>query len=88
MERTRQATQCGRAIIEQAMQVRAGKGQGSHPTVLSCGGIFVPRPRPINPRDPLYHILNTPHEVSPVKVVSALMHRNLLQEVLAKESLN
>lgn len=88
MEKDRAAAQCGQVIIQRALEVSAGQKSSGHPTVLSCGGIFVPRPRPINPRDPLYHVLNTPMEERPAKIVSALIHRNLLQEVLAKEALN
>lgn len=62
--------------------------RGGHPAVLSCGGIFVPRPRPINPSDPLYLILNTPNDTQPVKVVSALITSNVLDEVLVKDGLN
>lgn len=88
MEKGRITAECGKLIIKRAIEASSGQTSGNHPTVLSCGGIFVPRPKPLNPRDPLYHILNTPSESQPVKVVSALIHRNILQEVLAKEALN
>ncbi|MBI4366977.1 MAG: hypothetical protein HY543_09185 [Deltaproteobacteria bacterium] len=86
--RPRAVTECGKLIIQRALDASTGRTNPQHPTVLSCGGIFVPRPRPLNPRDPLYHILNIPSEGQPVKVVSALIHRNILQEVLSKDSLN
>ncbi len=88
MEKGRATAQCGKVILQQTLDASAGKNASQHPTVLSCGGIFVPRPRPLNPRDPLYHILNTATDERPAKVVSALIHRNVLQEVLAKESMN
>ena len=88
MEKQRVTTPSGETIVRRAIDANAGAQATQHPTVLSCGGIFVPRPRPLNPRDPLYHILNTPMTERPAKVVSALVHRNILQEVLTKETLN
>ncbi len=79
---------CTELIIERTVELSQGELSGAHPTVLSCGGIFVPRPRPINPLDPLYHVLNTPNDGQPTKIVSALFTSNLLDEVSIKESAN
>lgn len=87
-DKGRATTECGKLIIQRALDASAGKTDGQNPTVLSCGGIYVPRPRPLNPRDPLYHILHTPSEARPVKVVSAIIHQNILHGVLTKETLN
>lgn len=57
-----------------------------HPTVLSCGGIYIPNR--VRRQRILYHILNTPSEQEPVKVVTGQRPRNRLFEVLMKESMN
>lgn len=59
-----------------------------NPTVLSCGGIFIPQPRRTNGKDPYFHILNTANEENPAKVVSVSMPKNMLQIIIAKENLN
>lgn len=59
-----------------------------HPMVLSCGGIFIPRPRPMGPNDEIYKILNVANSKEPTKVVTGAVPQNLLQEVLHKESMN
>ncbi|MBI4238223.1 MAG: hypothetical protein HY696_07400 [Deltaproteobacteria bacterium] len=80
--------QCVALILERAVQLSQGDLQGGHPAVLSCGGIFVPRPRPMSISDPLYHILYTPNDQQPAKVVSALITKNLLDEILNKDRVN
>ncbi|PIR17965.1 MAG: hypothetical protein COV46_01890 [Deltaproteobacteria bacterium CG11_big_fil_rev_8_21_14_0_20_49_13] len=59
-----------------------------NPTVLSCGGIFIPRPRPMGRNDELYKILNTTNKEEPTKLVTGSLTFNILQEVLHKESMN
>lgn len=75
-------------ILERVMELAQGELQGGHPAVLSCGGIFVPRPRPISPMHPLYHILNTPQSEQQSKVVSAIINQNILDEAIGKERMN
>lgn len=75
-------------ILERATALSLGEIPSGHPAVLSCGGIFVPRPRPLNPLDPLYHILNTPNDTRPTKIVSAIISRNVLDEVINRERQN
>lgn len=73
-------------IIETAYSNRRGSEGGSeNPVVISCGGIFIPQPqnRPIQ-----YHVLNTPNEESPSKVVCGIVPLNMLHMVMAKESMN
>lgn len=86
----RQLGEITELIVDKA--VNPGEGErfsdGRQPMVLSCGGIYVPRPRPLHPGDPLYHVLNTSNEKEPTKVVSNLTYKNLLQEILHKESMN
>lgn len=73
-------------IIETAYSKRVGREDGAeNPVVLSCGGIFIPQPqnRPIQ-----YHVVNTANEGQSAKVVSGVAPRNMLQMVMAKESMN
>jgi hypothetical protein len=60
--------------------------KSKNPTVLSCGGIYIPHRK--RREQILYHILNTPSESEPVKVVAGARPRNVLFEVLMKESMN
>lgn len=75
-------------IIERATAVSLGEAQSAHPMVLSCGGVFVPRPRRLNPRDPLYVILHTPATEMSTKIVSACASKGLLDVAQSKERLN
>lgn len=53
--------------------------------VLSCGGIYIPHKG--NSRS-FHEIINTPGGCEAVKVVSISGIRNILREVMKKESLN
>ncbi|MFA4873758.1 MAG: hypothetical protein WC956_00830 [bacterium] len=65
----------------------AGIEQGAEePAVLSCGGIYIPHSP--NQQRLIYQIINTSSEREPVKVVTGARPRNVLREVLYKESLN
>lgn len=88
MERPMVEQQAATLILERAIELSQGELQNGHPAVLSCGGIYVPRPRPINPSDPLYHILYTPNDERPSKIVSALITKNLLDEIMNKDRVN
>lgn len=73
-------------ILEAAYGQKSNHPGGTdNPVVLSCGGIFIPQPqnRPLQ-----YHVLNTPNEEIPSKVVSGVIPRNMLYLVMAKESMN
>lgn len=61
---------------------------GRNPTVLSCGGIYIPRPKPFDPKEEYFKIINIANEKEPTKVVGSSVAINLLQEVLHKESMN
>jgi hypothetical protein len=56
------------------------------PTVLSCGGIYIPHRG--RQEEILYHIITTSSREEPVKVVTGARPRNVLYEVLLKESMN
>lgn len=73
-------------ILETAYSQKTGReGASDSPVVLSCGGIFIPHPRnrPIQ-----YQMIHTANEESPAKVVSGVVPMNMLNLVLAKESMN
>ncbi len=75
---------CNDLILERTLEISQGNLGHGHPMVLSCGGIFVPRPRSINPHDPLYHILYTPNDTTPAKIVSALIAHDILDVIMIK----
>lgn len=56
------------------------------PVVLSCGGIYIPHQG--RTQRIIYHIITTANEDTPVKVVTGIRPRNILQKVLLKESMN
>lgn len=58
-----------------------------NPTVLSCGGIYIPRNTHEEKRI-LYHIITTQRKDEPVRVVGNFRPRNSLHEILLRESLN
>ncbi len=88
MEQHNGGQDASEVILDRAIAVSEGEFEARHPAVMSCGGIYLPRPRAINPADPLYHVLNTPAARRPAKVVSALLNKNVLDTVTGKESLN
>lgn len=79
---------CHNLIFERTLEISHGNVGHGHPMVLSCGGVFVPRPRPINPHDPLYHILYTSNETAPTKIVSALIAHDVLDILMVKNDSN
>ncbi|MBN1282331.1 MAG: hypothetical protein JXA24_00980 [Proteobacteria bacterium] len=57
-----------------------------NPAVISCGGIYIPHS---GAREQLiYEIINTSSSEEPVKVVSGYRPRNILHEIILKESMN
>lgn len=75
-------------IVENVPNAGYEETPNHNPMVLSCGGIFIPRPKPMGPNDEIYKILNVANSKEPTKVVSGSLPRNLLQDVLHKESMN
>lgn len=59
---------------------------GASPTVLSCGGIYIPHRG--RQEEILFHIITTSRSDEPVRVVAGARPRNFLREVLLKESMN
>lgn len=60
--------------------------EGASPTVLSCGGMYIPRSQ--GHEGALYHIITTSNNVEPVKVVAGARPHNALFDILLKESMN
>ncbi len=75
-------------VVEQTQDPGLDGLGTKNPTVLSCGGIYIPRPRPMGPNDEIYKIINSPNQKEPTKVVMGSLHLNILMEVLHKESMN
>ncbi len=74
-------------IFEKTREAESEFMNHPNPTVLSCGGIYIPR-RKI-PDKITYQVLNLPNEQEPIKIyVGRRGAVNKLQEVLAKEILN
>lgn len=73
-------------ILQKAFQESWGELSSANPVVLSCGGIYIPHQG--DAQRIYYHILTTPNADMPVKVVTGARPRNILQQVLAKESMN
>lgn len=76
----------GKTVIEHFFKGDFGELKSKDPTVLSCGGIYIPH-RGTQQRL-LYHIINTPSDREPVKVVCGSRPKNVLHEVMLKESMN
>jgi len=72
--------------FEKALRESWGELSSVNPVILSCGGIYIPQQG--EARRIIYHILTTPNEMEPVKVVTGMRPRNILLKVLAKESMN
>jgi hypothetical protein len=54
--------------------------------VLSCGGIYIPHRG--NRHSTLQHILTMPRKDEPVKIITGAGTKNMLHELLLKESMN
>lgn len=77
-------------IIEQA----AAEGQAfsfkKNPAVLSCGGMYLSRPKAQLPQRIVYHVLNLANQEEPTKIFTGRHHllANILHQALAKEAMN
>ena len=72
--------------LKKALEHNLGELSQVNPAVLSCGGIYIPHQG--HTQRIIYHIITTANEKTPVKVVTGIKPRNVLQQVLAKESMN
>ncbi|HPQ80291.1 MAG TPA: hypothetical protein PLZ86_01015 [bacterium] len=62
------------------------EGESASPAVLSCGGIYIPHRG--RQDEILSQIITTSCREEPVKVVTGVKPRNILREVLLRESMN
>lgn len=84
----RQEAEITNLVVENVPESPMNGLSGKNPTVLSCGGIYIPRPKPFNPKEEYFRIINIANAKEPTKVVGSSVAINLLQEVLHKESMN
>lgn len=73
-------------IMERILDGSDLGAEHKNPTVISCGGIYIPHNKARE--RVLYHIINTASGEEPVKVVSGYRPRNVLHEIMSKESKN
>ncbi len=73
-------------IFRRISEGRLGGLSSVNPVVLSCGGIYIPH-QGVNQRI-IYHIITTANENSPVKVVTGVKPKNVLEQIITKESMN
>ncbi len=77
---------CTEMIIRQVFEESRGELSSKNPMVLSCGGVYIPHPGTSNRI--LQQILVTPNDKEPVKVMTHVPRRNVLHQLIAKESMN
>lgn len=73
-------------IMKKVFEESPGELSSQNPKVLSCGGIYIPHPEAH--RRLLQHILVTPNNKEPVKVMTGARPRDVLREMLIRESMN
>lgn len=74
-------------IFERTREAESDFVNHPNPTVLSCGGIYIPRRKTTDKL--IYQVLNLPNEAEPIKIYTGRRGvLNKLNEVLAKEVLN
>ena len=74
-------------IFERTEEAQKGFMGHKDPTVLSCGGIYLPRRKSAN--KVVYHVLNLANLKEPIKIYTGRRRFiNQLAQVLAKEALN
>ncbi|MDP2600639.1 MAG: hypothetical protein Q8P84_07925 [Deltaproteobacteria bacterium] len=66
-----------------------GVSSNRHPTVLSCGGMYLPRPKTTTPPRMPYDVLHLANPEEPIKLYMGRRNLfNLLHQVLQKEAMN
>lgn len=82
----REEGQISQIIMRQILADTDVEPSEEGPAVLSCGGIYIPHRG--HKQDVLYHIITTHKSDEPVKIVTGARPKNVLHEVLLKESMN
>lgn len=75
-----------REVLQRVSEGRLGGLPSVNPVVLSCGGIYIPHQGA--QQRIIYHIITTANENTPVKVVTGIRPKNILDQLLSKESMN
>ena len=78
---------CGELILRELYERDPKELSQKNPMVLSCGGIYIPRKNRKSPKFE-HHLLTTPNDSEPTKVVSGIRPKNILKAVMDKEDLN
>jgi hypothetical protein len=73
-------------LFNKALGANLGENSNERSTVLSCGGIYIPHSK--RHRISLYQVLTMPGSEEPVKIFTGAKPKNILYEVLIKESMN
>jgi|TARA_Y100000294_G_scaffold135185_1_gene127866 hypothetical protein len=81
------SNKCGEMILKKVLDENPAELAAKNPMILSCGGVYIPQ-RERDSRPLPYHILNTPSDSEPVKVVSGTRPMNILHRVIVRESMN
>ena len=76
-------------IVQRVTEETCGNQASENPTVLSCGGMYLPRPK-LNPQDSrvIYHILSLANQNEPTKIFTGRRPINALFQILSKENMN
>jgi glutamate mutase epsilon subunit len=82
----RTVERCTEIILRRVFEESRGDLSSDSPMVFSCGGVYIPHPR--SQARMLQHIIVTGDSNEPVKVKTGVVQRNVLRELLAKESMN
>lgn len=76
-------------ILQRASEEGPGAVGTKNPTVLSCGGMYLPRPKTTTPPRIPYDILHLANPEEPIKLYMGRRNLfNLLHQVLQKEAMN
>ena len=82
-------TNLTKLILQRASEEGAGGAENRSPTVLSCGGMYLPRPKTTTPPRIPYDVLHLANPKEPIKLYMGRPHLfNLLHQVLQKEVMN
>ena len=76
-------------LIQRVVEETRDRRIMNNPTVLSCGGMYLPRPK-FNFQNSIlsYDVLSLANSDKPVKVVTGSHPVNALHQILFKESMN
>lgn len=86
---TQKISSMTRLILERTTEEGQWVSDARNPAVLSCGGMYLPRPKTQAPPRVFYHVLNLANPKEPIKIfIGQQRMANLLHQALAKEAMN